>query len=240
LFGLEERCLSRKDLSRTVIEGGRYHHNSWLRTASHGVERARTRAWLDRVRFDPDDAEDTVPEPRSHVGRSFYDKLAPAKRWLASQVGRPWSKVYSELCAKFDTRTIAGRHVVVDHMLPWVRMTPTVDLRWGPRSEFVVDAHGILRHDPLSRHSYYRQRAELYAWIGDRRAAKTFFGWWWYRIDMRFVCSNAWCSRGHVWENGKKLHRKRWEPVAAMSRADQRRLERLPAELRRDIVVDLG
>lgn len=67
----------------------------------------------------------------------FRDKLAPAQRWLASQVGRPWDKVYSELRAQFDSRTIAGAHVVNDHMLGWVR-------RWNQpdpyrQNRFVID-----------------------------------------------------------------------------------------------------
>lgn len=118
--------MARKDLSRTVIEGGRYFRNCWERRASHGVERASTRAWLDQVVVDTDEAEESVPPPIRHVGKSFRDKLGPAQRWLASQVGRPWSKVFSELCAKFDTRTVAGRHVVYDHMLDWVNRHPLV------------------------------------------------------------------------------------------------------------------
>src|SRR5438105_10112930 len=94
---LEESVLSRKDLSRTVIEGGRYYHNCDERRASHAIERANTRQWLDRVCIDPDVADESAPEPKPHISKLFHDKLAPAQRWLASQVGRPWDKVYSEL-----------------------------------------------------------------------------------------------------------------------------------------------
>ena len=44
--------MARKDLSRTVIEGGRYYGNSYFRRASHGIERATTREWLDRIAGD--------------------------------------------------------------------------------------------------------------------------------------------------------------------------------------------
>src|SRR4051812_4716895 len=112
--------VARKDLSRTVIEGGRYYRNCYFRRASHGIERATTREWLDRVNVDLDEADASAPPARPRVHKEFHDKLMPAHRWLVAQVGRPWSKVFSELSARFDTRTVAGRHVVHDHMLRWV------------------------------------------------------------------------------------------------------------------------
>jgi hypothetical protein len=139
--------VARKDLSRTVIEGGRYYHNTYFRRASHGTERATTREWLDRVAVDLDEADETVPPPLKRVGKMFYDKLAPAQRWLASQVGRPWSKVYSDLCARFDARTVAGRHVVHDHMLKWVRRYDALPTHHS-RHDLVIDRHGILRKPP--------------------------------------------------------------------------------------------
>jgi len=35
----------------------------------------------------------------------------PLQRFLRAQVGRPWSKVYSELCARLDRTTVSGAHV---------------------------------------------------------------------------------------------------------------------------------
>jgi hypothetical protein len=84
------------------------------------------------------------------VGKAFYDKLAPAQRWLVAQVGRPWDKVYSDLCAEFDTRTVAGRHVVHDHMLHWVRRWDVPSPYWR-RFELVIDEHGILRKPKARR-----------------------------------------------------------------------------------------
>ena len=137
--------MARKDLSRTVIEGGRYYHNTYFRRASNRTERATTREWLDRVAVDLDEADETVPPLRPRVSKMFFDKLGPAHRWLVAQVGRPWNKVYSELCARFDTRTVAGRHVVHDHMLHWVRQPGELHRYYSRRYELVVDRHGILR-----------------------------------------------------------------------------------------------
>lgn len=39
------------------------------------------------------------------------ENLAPLKRWLASNVNRPWSKVYGELCANIDRRNTVQEHI---------------------------------------------------------------------------------------------------------------------------------
>jgi hypothetical protein len=194
--------VSRKDLSRTVIEGGRRYYNSWDRRQSHAEERASTRAWLDRVSIDGELADDLVLPPRRRVHKEFHDKLAPAKRWLAAQVGRPWNKVYAELCARFDSRTVAGQHVVQDHMLDWVYRGDLSSLSWQRDRNFVVDAHGILRRGTFYGASWSRLRKDADAFAEGRRAAHTYKGWWWFRIagtGGACVDPSAWggtrCSR---------------------------------------------
>ncbi|UJR83280.1 hypothetical protein [Sandaracinus amylolyticus] len=168
--------MSTKDLSRTVVEGGRYFRNRDDRRQSHRDERAIERAYLRDVRLDPDLADARVPERAQRVGRGSRDKLSPAERWLATHVGRPWREVEGEIFATFDTRTLMGRHVVIDHLLPW---------RWTPRGwplgawrvhrrGFVVDARGILRFaGPL----WTRPRVEhsasdaVVSQLGERRVA---------------------------------------------------------------------
>jgi hypothetical protein len=132
--------MSTKNLSRTVIEGGRYRPNSWARRSSNGLQRAAERAVLGPLTRALELDDVTMPK-RKKVRRDFADKLGPPKRWLASQVGRPWDRVRAELLAKFDTRTTAGRHIVFDHMLP------SVEGRGWPwdRPDFIVDRRGILR-----------------------------------------------------------------------------------------------
>jgi hypothetical protein len=219
--------VSRKNLSRTVIEGGRYHRNQFERNHSHRVERASTRAWIDRARADIDEAEFSAPPLRPRVGKMFYDKLAPAMRWINSHVGRPWNTVYSELCATFDRRTIAGAHVVDSHMLTSVWRG---DLSWrGGRQDFVVDAHGILRRGRMYRRSWRKQRAELLAWTKGRRAANTFMGWWWFRaVGAGPPCSDLACrSRHHVCE-GLRFHDGiRHVADRALTKGDLRRLARV-------------
>ena len=41
----------------------------------------------------------------------FNDNLQPLTRYLQSNTGRPWNKVYSELCSRLDKTTVSGLHV---------------------------------------------------------------------------------------------------------------------------------
>lgn len=46
-----------------------------------------------------------------HNNKEFADLLNPLERWLRKQVGRPWDKVWSEICSVADARSVQGRHV---------------------------------------------------------------------------------------------------------------------------------
>lgn len=229
--------MSRKNLSRTVIEGGRSYYNSWDRRQSHGDERASTRAWLDRVAADAGVADELGVPPRRRVHRMFHDKLAPAKRWLASQVGRPWNKVYAELRAKFDSRTIAGAHVVNDHMLAWVYRGDRARA-WQRNDDFVVDAHGILRAGAFHGASWSRLRKEAAAFSRGRRAANTYRGWWWFVLGgIGAACIDPQCRARHEVLAHRRYHTTRLIPERAMTRGELRRLDRLHPNLRNGIVV---
>ena len=42
---------------------------------------------------------------------SLNENLAPLRRYLRAQVGRPWSKVFSEICANIDRRNTVQQHI---------------------------------------------------------------------------------------------------------------------------------
>ncbi|HKA00465.1 MAG TPA: hypothetical protein VKE70_28330 [Candidatus Solibacter sp.] len=44
--------------------------------------------------------------------KSLNENLAPLRRYLQSQVGRPWTNVFSEIRANLDTRSAIGLHVM--------------------------------------------------------------------------------------------------------------------------------
>jgi hypothetical protein len=164
--------VSTKNLARTVIEGGRSSYNKSERRDSNSSLRAATRAYQAAVR-DPELALSTLPPERTKVRRHFSDRLGPVRRWLDRACGRPWTDVRSEMFRRFDTRSLAGRHVVFDHMLMDV-----AEHGLEPRfhhERYHVDPRGILRRTPPRYRSWLRtwltatERAELRAFAGDRK-----------------------------------------------------------------------
>lgn len=158
--------MSRKNLSRTVIEGGRYRGNKTDRYLSNAEERARVRNYIQEVTLDPENYEEYDVEPRDHVYKGFRDKLGPMYRWLQSQVGRSWDDVRSDVFQKFDIRTTAGRHIVFDHLLsavtvgeePQYRYTSNPDDPTTSYSDhdYYVDDDGILQKKRYLGRRHYR------------------------------------------------------------------------------------
>jgi len=172
--------MTTKDLSRSVIEGGRAPRNRWERRSSNSVQRRREAA-LAATLLTTADLDAVVFPVRPVVGRWFSDKLGPAKRWLARQVGRPWNAVHSELLERFDPRTTAGRHVVYDHLLPCVDRDGS-----GRSAAFSVDRHGILRRAPR-RGSHVAgpprlpgPTEPLAEWLGGRRVGARGAHYYWF------------------------------------------------------------
>lgn len=48
---------------------------------------------------------------KDHSCKEFTDVISPLNRWLASQVGRPWDKVYSEICENLPKTTKQYIHI---------------------------------------------------------------------------------------------------------------------------------
>ena len=104
----------------------------------------------------------------------FNENLAPLRRYLESQIGRPWVKVYGEIRAQIDARSTVKHHIL-QHLEDFVSLHATyVDgellLSGGWRGEplplhetrfklFVDPRTGILRRN---RHyvSYDRRQRE--------------------------------------------------------------------------------
>ncbi len=94
--------------------------------------------------------------------KELNENLAPLRRYLASQVGRPWNKVWSEICANLRPTSTVQQHVR-DHVFDFVAVRNLhvcggefyVSRRWGgsvllakSHYEFWVDPRsGILRRN---------------------------------------------------------------------------------------------
>lgn len=79
------------------------------------VERPRRGGSYRSEMPEPDDLEDSPKQEglrRRHRSRKWLNEnLRPLERFLASQVGRPWDKVYSEICAGIDRRNTVQQHI---------------------------------------------------------------------------------------------------------------------------------
>ena len=83
--------------------------------------------------------------------KMLNENLAPLRRYLGKQVGRPWNKVYSEICAHLKSTSTVQQHVR-DHIRDYVQLNPRDDMRVWPGSDrrwwqdFYVDRRdGLLK-----------------------------------------------------------------------------------------------
>lgn len=193
--------MATRDISRSIIEGGRSNGNKFNRRLSNRSLRRRTRMYtrglLSLVEVD----EGVYPE-RKQVYKEFRDKIGPVRQWMLSHTGLPWDRVYSKIRKRFDTRTIAGQHVVFDHMLGDVALHPDNPVRrW---SRFYIDDAGILRKRESSWNWRAQRRAnahptfaELYKWAGVRKICDYGNG----KVFWMVPESKDWCI---CWEYERK------------------------------------
>lgn len=87
----------RPDMAKVIIErprvGGR-----WAR--------------LPRERLDVENGGGNRPmRPRGADRKDPTDLWGPLRRFLRAHVGRPWNKVWSEICEQADSRRVIGMHL---------------------------------------------------------------------------------------------------------------------------------
>jgi hypothetical protein len=70
------------------------------------------------------------PHMRSGDWKTLNENLAPLRRYLERQVGRPWSKVYSEIAQHLRVDSAVQQHVR-DHLSDFVAVKPRrISRRW--------------------------------------------------------------------------------------------------------------
>lgn len=138
--------MSKKNIARSAFEGGRANYGKNARKQANVKDRQYKRNYCYKSLNDEDYADAVSIKEHASVGRDFTDKLNPGYRWLRSHVGEPWSEVRAKLHKKFDSRTIAGKHILYDHLLKDVD-DGSIDMcaYGGFRVDFYVDDSGILR-----------------------------------------------------------------------------------------------
>ena len=86
--------------------------------------------------------------------RALNENLRPLQRYLRSQVGRPWNKVYSEIA-----RTIDRRNTVQQHVYQHIEDFVAVKVAWKDGNLVDLDAYGGIKD--LSQELYVDPRTGL-------------------------------------------------------------------------------
>ncbi len=136
-----------------------------------------------------------------HHRKGQRDLFGPLRRWLHSQVGRPWNDVYSEACAVIDPGDYVRIHVKT-HLLEFVERNTfmhdgkvcVLDVQWtgeplpleGRRRRrnlfFVHPTTGLLHASPQESLRVWRARqpkpVETVRWIGRGIGLQQIRGLW--------------------------------------------------------------
>jgi hypothetical protein len=97
-------------MHKVIVERPRLLRGGWTNRKSS----ARLSVTQCATALDAPDDFDSGPKRASSArhGKWLNENLAPLRRYLMKQVGRPWDKVYSEICSTIDTRSAVGLHVL--------------------------------------------------------------------------------------------------------------------------------
>jgi hypothetical protein len=102
--------------------------------------------------------------------RRLNENLAPLRRYLHAQTGRPWNKVFSEICAGIDRRNTVQRHIH-QHIRDFIAID--VDVRRGQYQGLYVDPRtGLIRSNKNYRpwrHGIAEHRRREQAEVEGRR-----------------------------------------------------------------------
>lgn len=102
----------RADMAKVIVERPRYA--SAAPSRAKGYRRQLARDWPENV------PRREGMKRRCRGGtKAFNEHLGPLRRYLESNVGRPWDKVYSEICANIDRGSVVQKHILT-HVFDYV------------------------------------------------------------------------------------------------------------------------
>lgn len=210
--------MSKHDIARSALEGGRNGYSKNKRRQSHRDERALTRQWLARAAVGEDDYLAYPERPYAEI--EFTDKIRPAEGWMKKQAkrGALWNDVHAALVNMFDSRTTAGRHILFDHMLRGVNRFDEKPAQWySGRFAYEIDEKGVLvkqtERTTVRRRVKLREEpvnvVDVGSWLGDRRVKLVGGVPYWLEGAhyLRRNCDEGgWCPRLHVEKGRRAVH----------------------------------
>lgn len=156
----------RSDMAKVIVERPR------MRRPARGQGSPYPRAKLERTfARDLEDAPSRLGMAAGHADKWLNENLAPLRRYLERQVGRPWSAVHSEISAHVRVTSAVQAHIKqhledfvvtsvvmidgVPHGGPY-GLQPLRGRRWGD-GFYVCPRTGILRRTPEQPSSKQRR-----------------------------------------------------------------------------------
>lgn len=140
----------RQDMAKVIVERPRY--GSRLPSRKKGYRKfEQTTAVEDLPKYEP------LPGRWKGRQRSLNEHLGPMRRFLRSNIGRPWNKVHQELCEFVSFDNAVQAHVL-SHVYDYVQRHVIIRgrqviavRRWGSRTElrpgemYICPNTGLLR-----------------------------------------------------------------------------------------------
>jgi hypothetical protein len=106
----------RADMGKVLVERPRLGGWRFASRPAKGYAK-RLRKCLDAGDSPP--AREGMKQRHGHGTKHFNEHLAPLRRFLDSNVGRPWNKVYSEICRHVDRGNVVQKHILT-HLFDYV------------------------------------------------------------------------------------------------------------------------
>ncbi len=103
----------RADMAKVIVERPRLGH-AWASASGKGRQRAAQRLGLENL-----PRREGIKRCHGSNLKSFNEHLGPLRRYLMAQTGRPWDKVFSEICEHIRQTSVVQSHVR-DHVLDYV------------------------------------------------------------------------------------------------------------------------
>ncbi len=97
----------RSDMHKVICESPRYNPGPGKNSRRKNLP------------FDLLPGKEGIRRPHQNTLKSFGEHLGPLKRWLRSQVGKPWNDVYSEACQVIKPDNVVRAHIKT-HLLDFV------------------------------------------------------------------------------------------------------------------------
>ena len=131
----------REDMAKVIVE--RPRHGGGLK-----YPRGSTRA-NDSLSIDQWHGREAMKRPWQQWSKQKHlnENLAPLRRFLRSRLGRPWDKVYGEICQRINRDSAVQLHIW-QHLAQYVCTDPHV-IRGGGHESDVEDLHGFLEKSEI-------------------------------------------------------------------------------------------